>query len=99
MISVRHTAPSWRRTACRPAIHTQLRVSGGSRPTVASALGLSLGELYWRQSARLAWRRAFVVSAACYVPGRDLVATSHGDGTLHLWRGVLRDAAVSFGST
>lgn len=62
-----------------------------------SSLGLSLGEPFWRRNPKPAWRGEFVVSAACFVPGgSNLVATSHGDGTLRLWRGVLRAATVSF---
>jgi WD40 repeat protein len=47
-----------------------------------------LRHLGWEFSARTpkpAWHRGFVVSGACFDADRDLVYTTHQDGTLRAW--------------
>jgi WD40 repeat protein len=49
--------------------------------------GTRLGEPFYRRAPKPMWEEKFIVSGACFVPGTDLVATSHFDGAARLWRG------------
>lgn len=49
--------------------------------------GSRMGSAFYNRSPKPEWRQDFIVSAACFVPGSDLIATSHFDGNLRLWRG------------
>jgi WD40 repeat protein len=51
------------------------------------SFGTSLGSAFYHRSPKPEWRQDFIVSAACFIPGSDLIATSHFDGNLRLWKG------------
>ena len=49
--------------------------------------GAGLGGPFWIRTPKPEWSKDFIVSGACFIPGGDLIATSHFDGTLRLWEG------------
>ncbi|HZE96346.1 MAG TPA: SUMF1/EgtB/PvdO family nonheme iron enzyme [Planctomycetota bacterium] len=50
------------------------------------SLGTGLGREFWMERPNPGWKQDFIVSGACFVPGSDLVATSHFDGNVRFWR-------------
>ncbi len=50
-------------------------------------IGRARGTPFYLMSPKPAWREEFVVSGACFVPGTELLATSHFDGAVRLWKG------------
>ena len=57
-----------------------------------------LGFPFYFRSPKPEWNQGFIVSGACFVPRRQkehLVATSHFDGKVRLWRdGILQETLV-----
>ena len=65
-----------------------------------SVQGELLGQPFWLRSPRPEWCADFVVSGACFVgaaAGGELVATTHFDGAVRLWRGTGCIASVDVG--
>jgi len=60
--------------------------------------GLGLGGAFYIRTPKPEWKPAFIVSGACFVPGSSLIATSHFDGTLRLWKDGLSDGTLPLGS-
>ena len=46
--------------------------------------GTRFGNAFW--SDRKAWKQDYIVSAACFVPKTNVIATSHFTGCVKLWR-------------
>jgi WD40 repeat protein len=43
-----------------------------------------LGDAFW--TGKQAWKQDYIVSAACFIPNTDVIATSHFTGCVKLWR-------------
>lgn len=54
--------------------------------STSDLFGSGLGTAFYDRSPKPAWRPEFIVSGACFIPNSDLVATSHFDGSLRLWK-------------
>jgi WD40 repeat protein len=59
-------------------------------------VGRGLGSAFWI-GRKTPWEQKFIVSAACFVPGTQVVATSHFTGAVKLWNKTrLREFSVRF---
>jgi len=67
--------------------------------SIGDVLGSGLGRPFYDLRPKPEWTRDFIVSGACFIPGTDLVATSHFDGQLRLWKGGLLEEAVRLTSS
>lgn len=61
-------------------------------------LGRGLGTPFYELRPKPEWKQDFIVSGACFIPGGDLVATSHFDGNLRLWKDGRLEHAAGLGT-
>lgn len=62
--------------------------------SVNDSWGLGLGSAFYLRTPKPEWTKEFIVSGACFIPGTDLIATSHFDGQLRLWKESLLEEAI-----
>jgi formylglycine-generating enzyme required for sulfatase activity len=62
--------------------------------SISDSSGLGLGSAFYLRTPKPEWIKDFIVSGACFIPGTDLIATSHFDGQLRIWKNSLLEEAI-----
>lgn len=64
--------------------------------SLGDMLGGGLGKPFYDLRPKPEWTKEFIVCGACFIPGTDLVATAHFDGTLKIWKDREVETTVRF---